>query len=218
MILSHALRVANKITPMQYISVSTYTAVSASTTHNVTAPTIYNVGDLIVIFIASGSDATQALTNGGWTTVVNTYNATADNTMHVAYRIAGTEPSTYGVTQVSARGLVAACVVLRYAGYNTYATAVSSSSSGLPVSVTPFDSANDGIIYYSASSASSDYNATPPSGYTEIAELYSPATFSNINLQIAYRVPNASQSLTSITNTWSASAPNQSALFDFKNI
>jgi hypothetical protein len=204
MILSHALRVANKITPMQYISVSTYTAVSASTTHNVTAPTIYNVGDLIVIFIASGSDATQALTNGGWTTVVNTYNATADNTMHVAYRIAGTEPSTYGVTQVSARGLVAACVVLRYAGYNTYATAVSSSSSGLPVSVTPFDSANDGIIYYSASSA--------------IAELYSPATFSNINLQIAYRVPNASQSLTSITNTWSASAPNQSALFDFKNI
>jgi hypothetical protein len=201
----------------KYISVSTYSAVSTSTTHNVPAPTVYNAGDLIVIFIASGSDLTQALTDAGWTTVVNTYNATADNTMHVAYRTAGSEPSTYGVTQSSARGLVAACVVLRNAAYNTYATATSASSSGLAVSVTPFDAFADGLIYYSALSIGGGAKAaTPPTGYTEIAELYTGTTFSEVNLQIAYRVPDLNQATTSVTNTWATAANNQTALFDFK--
>jgi len=214
---TNSIAVASFNKSMQYISVSTYSAVSASTTHNVPAPTVYNAGDLIVMFIASGSDSTQALTDAGWTTVVNTYNATADNTMHVAYRTAGSEPSTYGVTQATSRGLVAACVVLRNAAYNTYATATSASSSGLAVSVTPFDAINDGIIYYSALSEASDRSATPPTGYTEIAELYTGTTFSEVNLQIAYRVPNSSQSTTSVTNSWNISANNQSSLFDFKN-
>jgi hypothetical protein len=212
-----SIAVASFNKSMQYISVSTYSAVSTSTTHNVPAPTVYNAGDLIVMFIASGSDQAQTLTDSGWTTVVNTYNATADNTMHVAYRTAESEPSTYGVTQATARGLVAACVVLRNAAYNTYATATSANSSGLAVSVTPFDAINDGIIYYSAASVGTDLSATPPTGYTEIAELYTGTTFSEVNLQIAYRVPNSSQSTTSVTNSWSASTNNQSSIFDFKN-
>lgn len=114
---TNSIAVASFNKSMQYISVSTYSAVSTSTTHNVPAPTVYNPGDLIVIMIASGSDQAQTLTDSGWTTVVNTYNATADNTMHVAYRTAGSEPSTYGVTQAVPRGLVAACVVLRNAAY-----------------------------------------------------------------------------------------------------
>ena len=52
--LNHMLKASNKTPPlaMEYISSSTYTATVAATTHNVTAPTTYNAGDLIVILIA----------------------------------------------------------------------------------------------------------------------------------------------------------------------
>jgi hypothetical protein len=218
--LNHMLKASNKTAPpaMQYISVSTYTATSSLTTHNVTAPTVYNAGDLIVILIASGSSQAQTLTDSGWTTVYNDYNDTPQNTMHVAYRTAGTEPSTYGVTQAASRGLVAACVVLRNAAYRTLASRVDSGSSGLSVSIATFNAATDGIIYYSALVNSTDRTATPPTGYTEIAELFTSLSNSQVNLEIAYRVPNSSQSTTGIENLWSSEQPNQSALFDFVNV
>ena len=214
------LKASNKTAPpaMQYISVSTYTATVAATTHNVTAPTTYNAGDLIVILIASGSSQAQTLTDSGWTTVYNDYDGDANNTMHVAYRTAGTEPSTYGVTQAASRGLVAACVVLRNAAYRTLSSSTSDDSDSRSVSITTFNPANDGIIYYSALSTSTSRTATPPTGYTEIAQLFTNVSNSQVNLEIAYRVPNSNQSTTSIANTWSASAPNQSALFDFVNV
>lgn len=214
------LKASNKTAPpaMQYISVSTYTATSSLTTHNVTAPTSYNAGDLIVILIASGSSQAQTLTDSGWTTVYNDYDGDANNTMHVAYRTAGTEPSTYGVTQAASRGLVAACVVLRNAGYRRLSSQTDRNSSSVPVSITTFNAATDGIIYYSALSNSTDRTATPPTGYTEIAELFTNVSDSQVNLEIAYRVPNSSQSTTSIANTWSSAQDNQSALFDFVNV
>lgn len=214
------LKASNKTAPpaMQYISVSTYTATVAATTHNVTAPTTYNAGDLIMILIASKSNTAQTLTDSGWTTVFNEYNEDAQNTMHVAYRTAGSEPSTYGVTQANARGLVAACVVLRNASYRTLSSNVDTDSASRSVSIATFNPATDGIIYYSALSTATDRTATPPTGYTEVAELYTSLSNSQVNLQIAYRVPNSSQSTSSIANTWSASAPNQSALFDFVNV
>jgi len=218
--LNHMLKASNKTAPpaMQYISVSTYTATSSLTTHNVTAPTSYNAGDLIVILIASGSSQAQTLTDSGWTTVYNDYDGDANNTMHVAYRTAGTEPSTYGVTQAASRGLVAACVVLRNAGYRRLSSQTDRNSSSVPVSITTFNAATDGIIYYSALSNSTDRTATPPTGYTEIAELFTNVSDSQVNLEIAYRVPNSSQSTTSIANTWSSAQDNQSALFDFVNV
>ena len=214
------LKASNKTAPpaMQYISVSTYTATSSLTTHNVTAPTSYNAGDLIVILIASGSSQAQTLTDSGWTTVYNDYDGDANNTMHVAYRTAGTEPSTYGVTQAASRGLVAACVVLRNAWYRRLSSQTDRNSSSVPVSITTFNAATDGIIYYSALSNSTDRTATPPTGYTEIAELFTNVSDSQVNLEIAYRVPNSSQSTTSIANTWSSAQDNQSALFDFVNV
>jgi hypothetical protein len=218
--LNHMLKASNKTAPpaMQYISVSTYTATSSLTTHNVTAPTSYNAGDLIVILIASGSSQAQTLTDSGWTTVYNDYDGDANNTMHVAYRTAGTEPSTYGVTQAASRGLVAACVVLRNAWYRRLSSQTDRNSSSVPVSITTFNAATDGIIYYSALSNSTDRTATPPTGYTEIAELFTNVSDSQVNLEIAYRVPNSSQSTTSIANTWSSAQDNQSALFDFVNV
>lgn len=215
------LKASNKTPPpaMEYISVSTYTATVAATTHNVTAPTTYNAGDLIVILIASGSSQAQTLNDSGWTTVFNDYdNGISDNYMHVAYRTAGSEPSTYGVTQAASRGLVATCVVLRNAGYRTLNSAESSSSASRSVSISTFNPATDGIIYYSALTSTTDRTATPPTGYTEIAELYTNVSNSEVNLQIAYRVPNSSQSTSSIANTWSASSGNQSVLFDFVNV
>jgi hypothetical protein len=204
---------------MQYISTTTYEATTSLTVHDVPAPTVYNPGDLIVIFIASGSDQGQTLTNSGWTTIVNDYSSTAQNRMFVAYRTAGSEPSTYGVTQAAARGLVAACVVLRNATSVGDLTSVSSaSSSGLPVSITPFDSARDGILYYSSSNSTANKVATPPTGYTEIAELYTGVTFSATNLQIAYRVPNSGQSTSNVTNLWGGTDRIRSALFDFRNV
>jgi hypothetical protein len=202
---------------MRYISVRTYQSTTTETTHNVPAPTNYIAGDLIIIFLSVATNLTQTLTNSGWTTVVNTYDATAQNLMHVAYRTAGSEPSTYGVNQSVDRGLVAACVVLRNAAYNSFATAVSASGTGVPVSITPFNAETDGIIYYSALSTSTDRNNTPPTGYTSIAELDSQNT-GGTNLAIARRVPNASQSTTSVTGVWDVSDSNQSALFDFKNV
>jgi hypothetical protein len=214
------LKASNKTPPpaMEYISVSTYTATVSATTHNVTAPTSYNAGDLIVILIASGSGQAQTLTDSGWTTVFNDHNGDAENTMHVAYRTAGTEPSTYGVTQASARGLVAACVVLRNAAYRSLASRVDSGSDSLSVSITTFNAATDGIIYYSALSTSAGRTATPPTGYTEIAQLFTSVSNSQVNLEIAYRVPNSSQSTTGIENLWNDEEANQSALFDFVNV
>lgn len=214
------LKASNKTPPpaMQYISVSTYTATVSATTHNVTAPTTYNAGDLIMILIASKSSTAQTLTDSGWTTVFNAYNSDAQNTMHVAYRTAGSEPSTYGVTQANSRGLVAACVVLRNAAYRTLSSATSDDSDSRSVSISTFNPATDGLIYYSALSNNTDRTATPPTGYTEIAELHTSLSESQVNLQIAYRVPNSSQSTSSVANLWSFSAGNQSALFDFVNV
>ena len=210
--LTHFLRAARRVKPIEFINFTSNTANSTSITLN--KPTNTTQGDLMLLVFQTQSSLSITLPSG-WTTIVNTHSATANLRTTLLYKVAGvSEPDSYVVEINNFRGIQGGIMTYRNASYSAFSgVSVSASASSLNTSITP-TSSNSVVIHYSGRQSSSDLTSTPITGFTELFENFASGSFSNSNLQISHVVPVETTDTTDVSNTWSSAGGMAAAMIE----
>lgn len=201
MLLQHALRIAQK-TPSQieYINISTATTTGINLTINTPASTL--PGDLLILVYTTQSSLAPTF-QSGWAFITSAHSTTSDLRSVIAYRTTiSTDPTTWTVSLSGARGAQAVLLTYRNAKYKSFSGVVNSASAAFLTTQIANPSTASVLIQYSALQNSFDRTSTPPTGFIELAELYSTTTFATSNLQVSHVIP-VGNSVLGTSNTWS---------------